>query len=136
MQKFNFHQTEAHRMYKTGFSAIGKVFVTLLFTLLLAPAAFSQLTNASITGRIEDSTGKVVPGAKVTAIDKATSRERTVTTNEDGDFVITDLVPGRYSISAEAQGFSRSVREDVELNVGTRATLTSMSTAVTIRTMS
>ncbi|MCA1590190.1 MAG: TonB-dependent receptor [Acidobacteria bacterium] len=109
-------------MYKTGFSAIGKVFVTLLFTLLLAPAAFSQLTNASITGRIEDSTGKVVPGAKVTAIDKATSRERTVTTNEDGDFVITDLVPGRYSISAEAQGFSRSVREDVELNVGTRAT--------------
>jgi len=82
----------------------------------------AQVTTASITGRVEDSTGKVVPGAKVTATDRGTNREWTVVTNTEGDYTITALPPGRYNISVEAQGFSRVLQEDVELNVGARQT--------------
>ncbi|MFN6964231.1 MAG: TonB-dependent receptor domain-containing protein [Pyrinomonadaceae bacterium] len=98
-------------------------FTTALFCLaLFVLPALSQVTTAAITGRVEDSTGKVVPGAKVTATERATNRERTVITNEQGDYTITALPPGRYNISVESQGFSRVLQEDVELNVGARQT--------------
>src|SRR5687768_14281589 len=94
----------------------------VILTVLTAVTAIAQATTAGVTGRVVDAQGNVVPGARVTATNRATGAERTAITNGDGDFVITELQPGRYDVAVEAQGFSRSLREDVELNVGTRAT--------------
>jgi hypothetical protein len=106
-------------MYRT----IKTLALVLGLTLFTITSAYSQATTAGVTGRVVDSQGNVVPGAKVTARNRATGAERTVITNGDGDYVITELAPGRYDISVEAASFSRSLIEDLELNVGSRQTV-------------
>lgn len=83
----------------------------------------AQVTTGDINGTVEDSSGKVVPGATVTATNNATNRARTTTTNESGDFNIPGLPPGNYTVTVEASSFSKSVTKDIELNVGNTRTL-------------
>lgn len=100
-----------------GFSLI------IVLTAMSAVYVAAQATTAAVTGRVVDGQGNVVPGAKVTATNRATRTERSTVTNSDGEYVITELTPGRYDMSVEAQTFSRSLIEDLELNVGTRQTI-------------
>nr|MBA2380288.1 TonB-dependent receptor [Blastocatellia bacterium] len=106
------------------FADIGRksFFATLLAVLLALPVA-GQVSTATVNGRVYDAQGNVVPGAKVTVTNRATRLERTAVANSDGLFVVTELPPGRYDLAAEAEGFSRLLREDVELNIGARQTL-------------
>lgn len=92
--------------------------------LLAAVPAFAQATTGEIAGRVTDPSGQLVAGATVTATNSATSFVRTTTTTSGGDFLLTLLPPGRYSVAAERQGFKRVVRADVDVLVGTRQTLT------------
>ena len=95
-----------------------------LSSLLLAPATtWGQATTGELAGRVTDSGGAVVPGVTVTALNDATGFSRTTLTSDGGDFLITLLPPGRYTVSAELSGFRRAVRRDVEVNIGTRQTL-------------
>jgi hypothetical protein len=92
---------------------------TVFFAILVvAISAHAQVTTADIKGHVTDSQDKVVSGATVTVTDKATGSSRTTTTNESGDYTITQLTPGHYQIAVEAQGFSRAVVQDFELNIG------------------
>ena len=52
-----------------------------------------------------------------------TGFQRSATTNDTGDFIITLLPPGRYTVSAERQGFKKAVRENIDVLVGTRQTV-------------
>nr|MDQ3041477.1 carboxypeptidase regulatory-like domain-containing protein [Acidobacteriota bacterium] len=98
--------------------------ITLVaLTILFVFTAAAQSTTASITGRVVDALGNVVPNATVTATDKGTGQTRSVTTNSDGEYTLTGLTPGRYSATVEAQSFSKALLEDYELNVGTTQTL-------------
>lgn len=83
----------------------------------------AQVTTADITGTVTDAQGKVVPGATVTITNTGTGASRTTTTNDSGEYTITELAPGMYSVSVEAQSFSKSVLRDLELNVGSRRTV-------------
>jgi hypothetical protein len=87
---------------------------------LLFSAANAQVISGSVTGRVVDGQGNVVPGAKVVVTNRGTGAERTVTTGGDGEFVVTLLQPGRYDVTAEAASFSRALIENVEINVGAR----------------
>lgn len=110
-------------MYR-AIKGFGKIITLITFlTTISAVYVAAQATTAAVTGRVVDAQGNVVPGAKVTATNRATGAERSVITNSDGDYVITELAPGRYNLSVEAQTFSRSLVEDMELNVGTRQTI-------------
>jgi hypothetical protein len=104
-----------------SFTRAVMTFIALMNLFVLT--ALAQTTTASITGRVVDGQGNVVPGATVTATDKGTGIPRSVQTNADGDFVITALSPGRYSVSVEAKTFSKALVEEIELNVGARQTL-------------
>jgi hypothetical protein len=81
----------------------------MLATLLLAISitGFAQSDNASISGYVKDSTGAVVANAKVVVKSEATGIERAATTNNEGYYIITNLPPGIYRITAEASGFKR-----------------------------
>ncbi|MDQ3800055.1 MAG: carboxypeptidase-like regulatory domain-containing protein, partial [Acidobacteriota bacterium] len=68
----------------------------LFFTLSVAASA--QVTTADITGTVTDATGKVVAGATVTITNAGTGAARTVVTNESGEYTITELSPGMYSV--------------------------------------
>ncbi len=82
----------------------------------------AQVNTADITGRVTDQEGHVVPGAIVTATFKGTGVARTATTDEAGDYRITQLPPGRYDLSVEAKSFSKALVQSFELNVGATVT--------------
>lgn len=110
-------------MLRNQFRFIRTIAALSLTIVFLFAAAEAQTTDATITGRVVDGQGNVVPGAKVTATNRGTNIERSVVANSNGDYTITDLAPGRYNVSIEAPTFSRALVEDLELNVGSRQTL-------------
>ncbi|HYO63642.1 MAG TPA: TonB-dependent receptor [Pyrinomonadaceae bacterium] len=90
---------------------------------VLAAPALAQRTNADLTGRVVDQNGAAVPNATVTARNAGTGAERTAQSNEDGDYSIRELPPGRYDITVEAPNFSKALARELELNVGSATTL-------------
>jgi hypothetical protein len=96
-------------------SALAKAGITLC---LLAAFAMSQEFRATISGRVMDSTGGVVPNAKVTAINTATNETSTATTDSTGTYSIPFLRPGNYRVTVQAEGFKQFNRENVVLEVG------------------
>lgn len=102
---------------------LSRFFTFLVIVLIATAAASAQVTTAAVNGRVVDGQGNVVAGATVTATNKGTGQTRTAVTNSDGEFVLSELTPGRYSISVEASSFSKALLEDAELNVGTRQTV-------------
>ena len=73
--------------------------------------------RASVTGTIQDSTGAVVPLAKVTAQNKATGISRSAFTADSGSFRISSLAPGIYDVRIEKNGFKAVEYSQVELAV-------------------
>jgi hypothetical protein len=79
--------------------------------------AFAQSAQGTIVGHVEDPTGAVIPGAKVSIKDVNTNVVNNVTTNADGDYVVPYLNPGNYSVSVSASGFSSQIATDLTLEV-------------------
>ena len=96
--------------------------VILLALLLSAALSWAQQTTGSITGTLTDSTGAIVPSGTVTAKSADTGLTRSVKTSSTGTYTITQLPPGGYSVTAEAAGFAKTVRERLELPVGQQVT--------------
>lgn len=80
--------------------------------------AQSQATTGTVQGTIVDPNGAVVSGATITVKNVETGFERTVTTNSDGFFTAPLLPLGRYRVTTDASGFSKSVLENVDVTVG------------------
>jgi len=83
---------------------------------LLGGAAFGQ-TFGSIGGEARDTTGAIVSGAAVTALNVGTNAVRTAITNEAGTYSFPSLPPGTYTVKVEKVGFKTVVRNQVELQV-------------------
>jgi carboxypeptidase family protein len=96
----------------------GRRLALFALALLCSGHLFAQGTAGLITGVVEDSTGKVVPGAKVTAYNQ---NQKAVTavdvTNGQGVFVFNPLPVSIYTITVEAPGFKTYTRNDIVLNV-------------------
>lgn len=88
-----------------------------LFTFLICIPARAQVAGASLTGRVTDAQGAVVPKAKVIALNLATRVSTATVTNMAGAYTITNLIPGEYTVTASAAGFSQT-RATVTLTVG------------------
>jgi hypothetical protein len=91
--------------------------LTICVVFLGVPSSSAQNTTGAITGRLTDSTGAVISGAKVTVKNLGTGEVRTLTTGASGDFTATLLLPGRYSVTAEHSGFKTAIRNDITLEV-------------------
>src|SRR5258708_600937 len=68
-------------------------------------------TAATITGRVLDSTGAVIPNATVVMTDKATGTERRAQSNDSGSYTVTPLPPGNYTLSVEQPNFKKYLQE-------------------------
>src|SRR5581483_1709606 len=76
----------------------------------------AQTTGAAtIVGTVTDSSGAVVPGAKVTVVNTGTNFQFSGVTNQDGYYYVPYLRPGVYNLTIEASGFKRYVRDGIEL---------------------
>src|SRR5882724_2580143 len=99
--------------------------VTAVCGLLGSGVALGQTQSnaADLQGVVRDQSGAVVNGATVTARNPGTNASKTTTTNDDGGYLIVNLVPGDYEVTVEAPNFKKSVLPDVKLTVGQRADL-------------
>jgi len=95
-----------------------KISQVIAVALGLTVSAWGQIGTATLTGRITDATGAVVPSANVTVVQVDTNFTFKATTNEEGLYRVLSLNPGRYRVTVETQGFKKVVRDDVELRVG------------------
>ena len=85
--------------------------------------AFAQSTTATLSGRISDASGGVLPGVQVTVTNSATGIKRALTTDAGGKFIAAQLPPGPYEVSATMNGFETLVNKGVVLTVGQEANL-------------
>src|SRR5215470_17491841 len=89
------------------FKEQSKALRTALFVVaLLSGVAFGQTNSGQLTGKVYDPNGARVPGAIVQAKSEETGLERLATTTDEGFFIFTNLPPGIYEVSIQAQGFA------------------------------
>jgi hypothetical protein len=97
---------------------LSRIVLSALFVIALAGPALAQF-RASVQGTVQDTSGAGVPAATVTVTSEETGKAQTVTTSEDGIYRVSNLAPGRYTVSAEAAGFRRQVATGVQVNAET-----------------
>lgn len=86
-----------------------------LLSVLAVPALLAQIGTSTFTGRITDGTGAVVANARVTVVQKETNFTFNAVSNAEGIYRVPSLNPGTYRMTVEANGFKKTVRDDVEL---------------------
>ena len=93
----------------------------ILFGLLLyANSAFAQFDTATVVGTVRDTTGAVIPGAKVTLTSAGTGISTVKTSTDDGNYEFSAVRPGRYLVTGEKAGFALALVDNIEVQVGAR----------------
>jgi carboxypeptidase family protein len=93
-----------------------------LILLSFAGTVYPQAAKSELVGEVRDQNGARVQNAKVTLTEVATDQTSSKVSS-DGSFIITNLKPGIYNVSVEAEGFKQSLREGVRLATGERVRL-------------
>jgi len=97
--------------------------VSLWMPLILAVGSvwlvpvFGQEQFGQITGLVSDASGAAIPGTHVDVINESTAVVRSTTTNIQGNYMVTSLIPGTYKIAASKAGFKAASRTGVNLDV-------------------
>ena len=81
----------------------------------------AQTTTAELSGTVTDPSGAAIGKVKVTAANTGTGLTHEVLTDDSGNYLITQLPPGVYNLSAEVTGFRKTVENNVTLEVSQRA---------------
>src|SRR5436190_18549755 len=108
-----------HRRVRTGFFLLTAL--AALTGLPMRPTAAQDLDNVTISGKVTDQNGAVIPGATVTAKLVDTKVERTAVTDGDGIYKIIQLAPGKYTLTAAANSFQTTVESGLEFVAGRNA---------------
>lgn len=93
-----------------------------LFCSVLSPL-LGQEARGTLLGRVTDSTGSVLVGAKVEGVNADTGVHYTSTANGTGDYILPFLIPGPYSLTVEMQGFRTYKRSGVIVRESDRITI-------------
>ncbi|HEX6622991.1 MAG TPA: TonB-dependent receptor [Pyrinomonadaceae bacterium] len=94
----------------------------LLMVGFVLPAGAQTANTGVITGVVQNEKGEVVSDALVRAVNVGTNATRETRTSGDGVYEISQLVPGVYRVEVESAGFSKSVADNVTVNVLQRTT--------------
>lgn len=94
--------------------------IALLLFFVAGAAAHAQATG-NISGRVMDSQQAAIPHAKVTVTNQGTNEKRVVEANGLGEFTVTLLPSGTYSVMAEHEGFASYLQQNVLLSANTTA---------------
>ena len=113
-------------MSATRWNLCGFFFHFLVGLMALAAAngsLWAQSIYGSIRGLVTDPSQGVVAGAKVTLINEGTSAERAALTNTTGEYAFSQVIPGAYTVSVEAQGFRKIDRKGIVLETQNQLTV-------------
>ncbi len=92
-----------------------KVVPTIALLPLAVGIAAAQLSTSTIRGHVNDPTGAAVAGAPVKVVNTQTAVERSVATNDEGDYEVPDLQRGSYRITVTQAGFKNFIADNVVL---------------------
>ena len=91
----------------------------LTATFTLTPVLLhAQVTTATLYGVVRDSTSSSVPGALITVLNQGTGQSREIVTDTTGEFAVTALPTGRYTLKIELQGFKTYTNDGLDLAAG------------------
>src|SRR2546430_1184093 len=94
-------------MSRRSFAQLGRgLCLGLAFVVVAASAAWSQTSTGSVRGYVRDAGGAPVAGARVVAVNVATSAQREVPTQSSGFYAILGLVPAEYEVTARQIGMA------------------------------
>ena len=92
-------------------------FVVVISWFVLVAGVFGQGSTAELSGTVTDESGATVPNAKVVLTRVDTGASQPTTADASGQYHFTLLKPGVYNLSAEAQGFKKTIQNGFELQV-------------------
>src|SRR5882672_7470789 len=120
------------------FRSISRAMLLATCCLFIQPNCLGQSNYARLSGTIFDPQHRAIPGASIQLVSISTHAVRQVTSNEQGIYQITALLPEEYKLNVQASGFSAST-QTVHLEVGQQTTcdvtlqLTSLTGTVKIQ---
>jgi hypothetical protein len=97
-----------------------RILFALIALVLAAAPAYAQFETGNVVGTIKDSTGAVVPGAKVTLTNTQTGVTSDKNSDANGLYEFFTVRPGSYVVTAEKEGFSIALVDNVQVTVGAR----------------
>lgn len=115
-----------------------------LFLFLSSVAVHGQATGGAITGTATDASGALVPNVQVVIVNQETNASRAVVTDAHGNYQVSNLDPGTYSVTASLMGFKKvesshivlasqqTVRIDIPLTIGSNVAEVTVSAAPVI----
>jgi hypothetical protein len=103
-------EKETERVSKAGVKRWISLLAVVLLILAGTPAK-AQFESASVLGYVHDSSGAAVPNTTVTLTNTATGIQQTKSTDSEGKYEFPSVQIGNYTVTAEAQGFSRALTE-------------------------
>lgn len=111
----------------------------VIITLLVCPAITrAQQLTATLSGQVTDTSGAVIPNATVTITQNTTNAVRAVQSDGSGNYAVTSLPAGTYTVTVSSKGFETYIAKNVVLNVAEKRGLAiqlkagSTSTTVTV----
>jgi hypothetical protein len=94
---------------------------------LLSGPAFAQAVTGTMSGTVVDPQGQVVPGATVTVVNEATTDTREAVSDAQGNFLISNLQPGQYTLRIVLQSFRTLERKNIVLSAGERLAVSNLT---------
>ncbi|HEV8369325.1 MAG TPA: TonB-dependent receptor [Pyrinomonadaceae bacterium] len=88
-----------------------------LAVLLAGVTVFGQTTSATLSGVVRDPSGAVIPEVRISVTNSQTGAVRETTSDVEGRYNLTNLLPGRYDLHAERTGFKTIVQSNIVLSV-------------------
>jgi len=105
----------------SGFRALSYVVCVVILAAVVLPLQ-AQVVTVTIQGRVYDATGAAISQASVTVVNAATGFSRSATATATGDYQITSLPVGDYTVTAEKAGFKKQAKK-IHLDIGAAGTL-------------
>jgi hypothetical protein len=101
------------------------LWVALVFhcALIFSASAIAQSATGLISGVVQDESGAIIPGVKITVTNVETGITRSATTDSGGRYRVPGLIPDHYEVEAQTPGFRTELRRGIELTVGSEAVI-------------
>ena len=99
---------------------MSRLFSVLLVLSISIVPAWAQNTG-DVLGTVSDTTGAVLPGVEVTVTHVDTGISRTIISDDEGRYQVSNLSLGYYEITGSLPGFQTAVRDGIEITIGRRA---------------
>ncbi|MFZ1929714.1 MAG: carboxypeptidase-like regulatory domain-containing protein, partial [Candidatus Sulfotelmatobacter sp.] len=96
---------------------LARVAVILFLVFCALIRGHAQVDSGKIVGTVKDASGAIVSAATVTVTETQTNAEKKIDTNSAGEYVVTELKPGIYTVKAERAGFKTAVEAPFKLDI-------------------